>query len=559
MRKWLVAVSVAFLMMVSTLVFVTDAQAGGSEIGEFPDREFDVWKYRSDNSYSTEITPHFDGEWWVQLVWITGGSVTVTVKEVDAAGERTLFSSRLTTVGLESTHGYVYAGSSYVVSFWIQGSQGTGARLQEHFVADTPPQPPGWQDPVLLQSMAEYEQAGSVGMDRDGNAMVIWEQPLEGNSSTESIGIWWNRYDAESGWGEAAKLWDGDFWCGYTTLGVGLNGQAVASWAAQTPPYNCALYVSLFDPASGWGAPEMLQGSYDGSYGYMDADIVDSNVTVIVVSHPGQVLTAWRHAYGQGWQSDIIVSGGVSYPKFRYWPIGWGIAVWDDYNTNQVKSSEYDPGYGWGPVKIASGSVGGYRVEMDVDRGGHCLAVFFKSNGTAWEMYGNLYSIATDTWGTPTRIGPAENGWHPSRGDVTADGQGNFFVIWEQSSSRLGGEGSVWSRTFSLDTGWSPAVRLSSGTSTDTWMLPCIAANWYGEVIASWTQNDGTIQNVFAVHFTPGTGWGTPVVIDSSDEFRAYLSQVAIAPDGDSVAIWRQSNGTDDLLWGRIYLAGVSA
>jgi hypothetical protein len=190
---------------------------------------------------------------------------------------------------------------------------------------------------------------------------------------------------------------------------------------------------------------------------------------------------------------------------------------------------------------------------MAVDDCGRGLATFVRYNGTAADMYGNVFDPSTG-WGTPTLIGPAAGGWHPHESSIAAAAPGEFFVVWEQRDRSAYGNNSVWSRTWNASTGWGEAIRLSDGFSYTDWMWPSIAANENGEVVVSWTEGNSTMQNVVAVRYTPGIGWGTIVTIDSSNIYSASLSRVAMAPNGDTVVIWGQSDGINDLLWGRVYL-----
>jgi len=454
-------------------------------------------------------------------------------------------------MGYGTTASHVYAGSgTYTVTLKAIDSAGGFACCSQQVSLGGAS---GWQSPTLLQSVIDYEQMGSVGMDDQGNAVVLWEQPFGwSNYSSEGPSIWSVRYDYISGWGDPVKIWDAQHGYGYTTLGVGPNGEAVAAWLAGSYP-SVSIYARLFNPISGWGETSVL--GTGTNYGNIVA-AVDRNggAMVVVEGQPSLSLTAWRHDAVSGWQSEVIVTGGGAWPRLRYDASGCALLVWNDFDSYQVKSSRYVPGYGWGPVMVASGSIGGYWVEMDVDDSGRGLAAFFIHNGTAWDMYGNLFDPLTG-WGIPTHIGPVAGGWHPFGGFVAAGALGEFFVVWEQTDSYEYGNRTVWARTWTEWGGWSAPVKLNSGVSTNDQMFTSIAANGRGEALASWTEGDTTMEDVVAARYTPGMGWGTPEVIDSSETYRAYLSSIAMAPNGDAVAIWRQSDGDFDLLWGRIFLA----
>jgi hypothetical protein len=197
MRTHIVVALIALSILGSTLVFAIGTEAGGSENGAFPDRIFSVTKSGRDNSYSTEFSPSFNGEWWVELVSIGRGSVTVLVKEGTIAGNPVLCSTDLSKVGSESKRGYIYAGSSYLLSFTIRGGPGT-AVLQEHFISDIqpPPEPPPFNTnphpPIAIQSDADFLNpmngvSGGTGAPEDPYVIEGWEI----SKSTETgIKIW---------------------------------------------------------------------------------------------------------------------------------------------------------------------------------------------------------------------------------------------------------------------------------------------------------------------------------------------------------------------------------
>jgi PKD domain len=422
------------------------------------------------------------------------------------------------------------------------------------------PAPPegGWQAPTQLQLFSDYEQMGSVGMDNDGDATVLWEQPFSwANYTNETPGVWSARYDHTSGWGTALKIWEGDYACGYTTLAVGPNGEALAAWFGESSVGVFELYVSRYFESMGWLAPTILKGV---GLGMMDGDIDNSgNMMLVVSGNTGGALTAWRYDnYSGQWLNDVIPSGGASYPSVAFDSTGRALAAWTNFDNNQVESSWYVPGDGWSPMMRVSGPAGGYWVEMDVDETGTALATYVLYNGTAWELFGNIFD-PINGWGVPTHIGPSAGGWHPSEGRVAAAGSlGEFFVVWQQTDSYGGTNWTIWSRNWTNWGGWSPAVRLSPTPSADSMIFPRIAASACGEAVVSWSQGSSVLKDVVVSRYDPVLGWGVPEVVDPSLTMNAYLGEVAMSPNGDTAVIWRQSDGENDLLWGRMYLHGAA-
>lgn len=190
---------IALALLGSIAIVWPDSTASGSVSGSFPDRVFQLTKSQKDNTYSTEFVPSFDGEWWVELTSIGRGSVTIVVNEGNiAGGHHVLSSTDLSVVGSESKHGFIYAGSIYILSFTLKGSPGT-AVLQEHFVRDIQPspEPPPFETsphaPIAIMSDADFLNpingvSGGSGTSEDPFVIEGWEISV----STEiGIKLWY--------------------------------------------------------------------------------------------------------------------------------------------------------------------------------------------------------------------------------------------------------------------------------------------------------------------------------------------------------------------------------
>ena len=73
-----------------------------------------------------------------------------------------------------------------------------------------------------------------------------------------------------------------------------------------------------------------------------------------------------------------------------------------------------------------------------------------------------------------------------------------------------------------------------------------------GNVIAAWYQNDGTRNNIWANKYVAGTGWQTPELIETNVG-NASSPQVAMDPNGNAIATWQQNDGTRNNIWANRY------
>jgi hypothetical protein len=135
MFKHLGAAVVALTVLMSSLVVVTVADAGGTEEGGFPDRVFVLTKGRGDkSSLAADITPTYNCTWWVELTTLGGTSVSVEVFKGEGVSSELLATSRLTEAGEESKYVDLVGGMTYTAKFSYLGRPGY-SELQEHALA----------------------------------------------------------------------------------------------------------------------------------------------------------------------------------------------------------------------------------------------------------------------------------------------------------------------------------------------------------------------------------------------------------------------------------------
>lgn len=73
--------------------------------------------------------------------------------------------------------------------------------------------------------------------------------------------------------------------------------------------------------------------------------------------------------------------------------------------------------------------------------------------------------------------------------------------------------------------------------------VPQIAVNANGDAIAVWVQSDGTDWNIYANRYNSGLGWGTAELIEACAG-QASDPQVAVDQSGDAIVVWDQINAT---------------
>ncbi len=78
---------------------------------------------------------------------------------------------------------------------------------------------------------------------------------------------------------------------------------------------------------------------------------------------------------------------------------------------------------------------------------------------------------------------------------------------------------------------------------------PQVALDPNGNAVAVWRQSDGTRYNIWANRFTLAAGWGVPELLETDNAGDAFWPEVALDPNGNAVAVWFQWDGTRYNIW----------
>lgn len=188
----------------------------------------------------------------------------------------------------------------------------------------------------------------------------------------------------------------------------------------------------------------------------------------------------------------------------------------------------------WGAVApLEHGNLQAQSPRLAADGQGNVFAVWRAGDGgTAWVM-ASRYQPGTG-WSTPHVL---DAGDVPQ---VTVDAAGNAVALWVKSDETGVG---IWTSRYTADAGWSSPQALDS--QPDNVGVARIAGNAAGDAVAVWLQEDGVSAryNVWANRYVPGQGWQGPQRVEQLDQ-QAYDAVVAVAPSGEAMVVWVQSDGT---------------
>src|SRR5262249_31866088 len=259
--------------------------------------------------------------------------------------------------------------------------------------------------------------------------------------------------------------------------------------------------VSLNAYGQGWGTSEPIENDPGDAKSADVAVAANGNAAAVWVQADGPRTNIWARNYttGSGLGTlqliETITSGDAEYPRVAIAPNGIAHAVWLQHDgiTPSLRASRFVPGSGWSAPK--------YLQVVLTDTGPPQLVV--DPDGSAWAVWAELDHIG----GT----------------DVT-----NIYAAHSFND--------LWSQPRLVETG--PGNASMPKVVIDPFMNPFDA----GYALVVWTQYDGAHSSVYSSHFQSLYGtWDPPVLVEQTDS-EAFGVEMADAPSGIPVAVWRQQD-----------------
>lgn len=158
-------------------------------------------------------------------------------------------------------------------------------------------------------------------------------------------------------------------------------------------------------------------------------------------------------------------------------------------------------------------------------------------------------------WGTAALI-EADNAGSAVNPQVAFDKGGNALAIWAQHMGP-GTATSIWSARYTPETGWGAPVLVE--TEAGDASNPRIAFDASGNALAVWGQ-EGVVapfrRSIWANRYT-ASGWGVPVLIETDDTGTADEAKVVMDAGGNALAVWVQDDGNAQRINSNRYTAAT--
>ncbi len=198
------------------------------------------------------------------------------------------------------------------------------------------------------------------------------------------------------------------------------------------------------------------------------------------------------------------------------------------------------PGSGWeSALRIENNPEEGRRPQIALDGQGNAIALWQDlPSGNIWS---NRYALGSG-WGTAALVddsdGPADSA------QIAMNPRGNAIAVWHQFD---GTRDAIRARRYVPGSGWAAVEPIGDDGAHDA-HLPQIAIDSAGNAIAVWQQSDGTRRDIRANRFVAASGWQGPIWLEHA-EADANAADIALAADGDAIAVWRQLGSASYDVW----------
>lgn len=323
-----------------------------------------------------------------------------------------------------------WMGSGSALAIWGEPSE-TGCHLWSSSY-----QPgAGWGSEACVRTTSDPVFGSEVAFDGQGTAMAVW---TEGELvAPSSLRVWWNRYQAGSGWGTAERIdasHDDDE--AFPQVVFDAEGVAVAVWS-HTDELGAHLAASRYAEGSGWSSPEYIDGGNGGgANAQLAADPLGN--AVVVWTHSDRVWTS-RYIADDGWTTPTPIStpGFVARdPAVVVDGSGAAVAVWAQNESGHyhIRASRFDAESGWGSAVLIETDAANDAWEPNaaVDDSGNVVTVWRGANNSVWA---NRYEFGVG-WGIAESVGTATAAYP----DVGLARTGSAMVVWP-----MDGNPNIWS------------------------------------------------------------------------------------------------------------------
>lgn len=152
------------------------------------------------------------------------------------------------------------------------------------------------------------------------------------------------------------------------------------------------------------------------------------------------------------------------------------------------------------------------------------------------------FRSADGTWQTP-RLLETENLGHALKPQIALNARGDAVVVWQQTNAS---STNIWAIGFTPSSGWGSLAHIEPNAPNG--FEPRVAIDSNGNANAVWSAGSAQKMRIWANRLTAGSGWGVAEAIDLSSSLvgSSAQPQIALNPDGNGMAVWFTADDEGD-------------
>lgn len=422
----------------------------------------------------------------------------------------------------------------------------TQARAAQAVFTAAPVPIQAFQAPQLLETSNDFNvsQVGNVitdmlvAVNRQGDAMAIWEQP----DAAFSVKVYSRRYQAATGAWQPAITVPG---LTATKLSDGLvTGKLLMDDAGVVTWISASFATRRHSPTTGWSAaffPPNLRVSQDLTSTAIDAQ---GNITVLRSGSDVESNTLPAGAlWGSSWtRLDTAGNLVTNQAKLALSHNGTALAVWRESNPGDsnysLKSARYTPTAGWGApesIETLFTTVVNDPPALAIDAQGNGIAMWL--HGTDRRVMYNIYRVGSGWQGAVEVAGQSSiAGAQNIQLVMLPDGRAT--AVWSEGSVTVG----TWSTMqYSPSTGWAARTTLTEYNAFDRDLQMDSTGN--AVIVYQRSVPFGVPADLVSRRLSFGGAWNAPSIIDGGAGAGTLLtSKFVMNLTGQGAVIWSQDD-----------------
>ncbi|MEW6516116.1 MAG: FlgD immunoglobulin-like domain containing protein [candidate division FCPU426 bacterium] len=389
-----------------------------------------------------------------------------------------------------------------------------------------------------------------VVMHADGSAVAAFWQTYESHTR-----VFANHYIPGLGW-QGPVLIDSvansvpTMHAANPALAMDSQGRVMCVFRQDTFSTNYRMYANLYVPGAGWQGPRLIDSGQDQPT--ENAAVAMINGKAICVFEQQDGSSNWRvyaneYTVTDGWYGAVTIDAGNAVdnlnPRVAMNSSGQAFCVYArQAATPRVHAVEYVPGAGWqSPAPIDEGTatyIDSFGLAMN--NTGRALCLIGTADATPLYSIQAVEYIPGTGWNTPVDLYVNSTG--VLGGTLAFNQAGTALAVY----TYVGGSNyRLLARQYAVGTGWSSPVYIDSFNPYNTYDERLVL-NDQGQGICVFRQNDGSASRIYVNHFA--NGWSSARILDAGLGFDADMPTVAINSAGEAMSVWRQNDGSKNRL-----------